>query len=212
MLPILLTNRQDNIKVLIVGGGKVALRRAKLLIDSGINKIDLISPEFDIGFDTLKTTLLCQKTNYFQQDLSQYTLILACTNITEVNDMVEQDAKESRVLFNRADNRELSDFYIPSTIRRGDIIISISSGVPSFSKKIKNNIEEILPGGIDETCKKLNKIRTLLKKSKIETNKSKAVLDYFSDHHEILHEIDIASPTALSNIFNHLNTLPQSDE
>ena len=212
MFPILLTNRQDNIKVLVVGGGKIALRRTKLLIDSGVSKIDLISPEFDNGFEKFKTMLLCQKTNYFQQNLSQYTLILACTNITEVNDMVEQDARESRVLFNRADKRESSDFYIPSIIRRGDITISINSGIPSLSKKIKKNIEAILPKEIDKASKKLNKIRTLLSKSKIEKNKIKTILDYFSNHHNKLDEIDIASPTALSNILNFQEAISKSDK
>lgn len=201
MLPILLNTQSKVVKALIAGGGKVALRRTEWLIQSGVVNIDLISPELHPDFADLANTINHCKTEYISQNLKDYTLVLACTEKREVNDLVEQDARAANILFNRADRPESSDFHIPGTIFKGKTTISINTGVPALTKALKERIESEIPETIFIHSELLNKLRLALKENNIETAVMKSTLTYFADskHLDALSEIDFESLDSLKN-------------
>lgn len=77
------------------------------------------------------------------RDLDDATLIIAATNDTNVNDAVQEAAQHWQLL-NRADVQGESDFITPATVRRGPLVLTVStSGAsPALARKIKQDLAE----------------------------------------------------------------------
>ena len=101
--PILL-NIQGK-RCVVIGGGKVALRKVKMLLDCGANII-IISPKPhpDMVKLSKKKALRLTQRNYETRDLRKAAVVIACTDVKEVNRKVADDAKKARVLVNVADD------------------------------------------------------------------------------------------------------------
>ena len=180
MLPLLLTIKND-FKALIVGGGKVAFRRARWLRDSGIMSIELIAPEFSPELQAFDPTPVFHGEPYTSRDLSSYNLILACTNDEKVNSKVEHDARRYKVLCNRADSPDSSDFHVPAVIHRGNVTIAVNTGTPVFTRHLKAAIEDVIPQDTAVLSSKLNRIRNTLLTSNLTSTKTREILQHFSE-------------------------------
>ncbi|AKP66223.1 precorrin-2 dehydrogenase/sirohydrochlorin ferrochelatase family protein [Companilactobacillus ginsenosidimutans] len=137
MYPIMvnLTNRP----VTIVGGGKVAFRKYKKLINDN-PKLTVISPEIDSRFDLDKINWV--ESRYKKSLIRDADLILACTDDAEVNQAVYQDATANQ-LVNNTSNKKNSDFYNVSTVEQDGFVYSISSnGKDPFATKQKRRALE----------------------------------------------------------------------
>jgi precorrin-2 dehydrogenase/sirohydrochlorin ferrochelatase len=155
----------------IIGGGDVAARKLADLIDAGAN-IKIISPEFND--DLIKTselfkdrvTLINRK--YQKNDLAGTLLVFSATNDTNVNREIFDEAKEKNILINAVDDPPNCSFYIPSFIRKGDLILSIStSGAsPAMAARLRREMEKHIPENIELILERLNKARTILKEDK----------------------------------------------
>ncbi|MEK3889711.1 precorrin-2 dehydrogenase/sirohydrochlorin ferrochelatase family protein [Bacillus sp. FSL K6-3431] len=128
-------------RVVIVGGGQIALRKAKGLEESGAD-ITIISPSIHKEF--LQLPYIKWKQKVFEaEDIKEAHLILAATNIKTVNEYVCQCATESQWI-NDTSNSENSNFITPAVVRREKFVLSVStSGAsPILAKKIKKELEE----------------------------------------------------------------------
>lgn len=136
MLPIMLN--VENKKCIVIGGGSVALRKAKKLISFG-GDVTVISETFCEGFENIKTKIK----SYEKDDLNSAFLVIAATNNHDVNLQISKDAKEKNILVSLADDRDVSDFIFPSSQSKGDITVSVSTNgkYPLLSKKICNEID-----------------------------------------------------------------------
>ncbi|MGN4124711.1 bifunctional precorrin-2 dehydrogenase/sirohydrochlorin ferrochelatase [Lysinibacillus sphaericus] len=130
--------------VVIVGGGHVATQKVASLLPAKAN-IVVVSP-------TLHETLLplaqsgqiTWRDKVFEpRDLDDASLIIAATNDTTVNEAVQEAAQHWQLL-NRADAQGESNFITPATIRRGPLVLTVStSGAsPSLARKIKEDLAE----------------------------------------------------------------------
>jgi precorrin-2 dehydrogenase/sirohydrochlorin ferrochelatase len=124
--------------VLVVGGGRVAIRKAETLVNNGA-RVSVIAPhilESTVDFDrTLRT---------FQSgDCAAFKMVYACTDSREVNATVAREAKERGILCNIADAPDESDFHNCATVRRGAIHVGISTGGSSaaLAKHLREKIE-----------------------------------------------------------------------
>ncbi len=140
--PINLNIKNKN--CLIVGGGAVGARKAFTLIECGaVTKV--VSPEFLPAFKDLESrgVTLCKR-EYTEDDLENIFLVIGATNNSEINLSISRQAKENGILCNIADLPDESDFILPSTIDRNDLLITIStSGTsPALTKKIKETLED----------------------------------------------------------------------
>jgi precorrin-2 dehydrogenase/sirohydrochlorin ferrochelatase len=134
-------------KVLIVGGGKVALRKFKRLLLTKA-QIIIVSPEFNPGFKTYITHDLEQcrfiKRKFEEKDLIGQFLIFAATDNSKLNQRIALLARGKNILVNIIDNADLSDFTVPAALSRGALLLTASTGsnLPALSKKIKEQLEQ----------------------------------------------------------------------
>jgi len=139
--PIFLDIKDKN--CLVVGGGAVGVRKAVTLEKCGA-KIKLISDEFSTRFDGLQKTSICfVKKRYEKEDVKGMFLVFAATNNEDLNHQIKNDALEFNILCNVADAPGKSDFLLPSTVDRGNLILAISTSgsSPAMAKKIRQDLE-----------------------------------------------------------------------
>ncbi len=125
--PIVLRLRDR--RVLVVGGGKVAARRAGGLAEAGA-RVVAVSPEFAPAFRRLGETHAVRriKRPYESGDVAGAGLVVAATDDHEVNARVRADARRAGILVSVADDSEHSDFLVSAVARRGDLVLAISTG------------------------------------------------------------------------------------
>jgi siroheme synthase-like protein len=132
-------------KCVVVGGGKVALRKIKTLLDCGAD-IRVISPRPHAEISRLfkNKAIRLVRGNYEPGDLRGAALSIAATHVKKINRKVAEEAKKNGILVNVVDDAELSDFIIPSFFRRGDLSVAVStSGMsPALAKKVRAKLEK----------------------------------------------------------------------
>ncbi len=112
--------------ILIVGGGAVAVRKAKALLDAGATNITCISPAFHRDLpDSVKRV----QAEYDEKHLAGVSLVFAATNAGEVNDALVRDAGRRGILVNRVDDSDTTgDFTTAATHRNGSITLAVGAG------------------------------------------------------------------------------------
>ena len=115
-------------QVLVVGGGKIAVRRVRTLLEFGC-QITVVSPE-------LREKVLWKKKRYDETDLespgnvgeaSRFIFVLAAA-APEVNEKIVCDCRKKKIPVNNASNRDQCDFYFPGIAKDGDTVVGITSG------------------------------------------------------------------------------------
>lgn len=134
-------------EILIVGGGKVAYRKAKKILEYG-GILTILSPEISDEFKELKY-IYKNKLNYiYNQYDKKYIenkfLVIATTSSKIINKDIGYDCKGLNILVNIADNKEESDFITPAVMSNDNLTISICTmgSFPYLSKKIRIEMEE----------------------------------------------------------------------
>lgn len=121
-LPISL--KIDDKKILLVGGGKVALHKLKTL-RKFTHKITILSKEFTE--EILSVGLPLIKKEFEPKDLDGFQIIYACTNKKRINKKIYESAKVRNLLINVVDDPGLSEFVSPAIDFYDDIILAFSS-------------------------------------------------------------------------------------
>ncbi len=158
----------ENRLAVIAGGGKVALRKVKDLLESGA-RIKIISPDIHKDIEELKKlnpdSIEIIRRKYQKGDLEGAFLVFAATGDPDVNKSIFTEAEEKKILINAADDPDNCSFYVPSMMRRGDLIaaISTSGASPAMSAKLKAAFEKSLPGNIEMILSSMREARTILK-------------------------------------------------
>lgn len=129
-------------RCLVVGGGGVAERKVRALLECGALVV-VLSPLLNEGFTSLLAQIEWREEDYAPDALHEYSLVFACTNKREINAQIASDARASNVWCNIADDPESSDFHTAATLRRGEITIGITTGggSPSLSRHLKARVE-----------------------------------------------------------------------
>jgi precorrin-2 dehydrogenase / sirohydrochlorin ferrochelatase len=141
--PVFLNIRRK--KCVVVGGGEVAFRKVRMLLDSGAN-VTVISPVLHPDLFELadKKSIQVIRRSFKLGDLKGAFIVIAATDTKQINRKVAEEAGRVGALVNVVDNPEPSDFIVPSLLRRGDLTITISTGgmSPALAKKIRMRLEE----------------------------------------------------------------------
>lgn len=130
---------------LVVGGGNVALRKIQSLI--GCNaRVTVISPRVvdEIRVLAEKGDIRLHLREYQPGDLADGFLVFSATDNPGVQEQIGREAAERNVLLNSADNPGRCDFQVPAKVRRGELLLTISTGgaSPALSKLIREQLEE----------------------------------------------------------------------
>ncbi|MBF0657909.1 uroporphyrinogen-III C-methyltransferase [Psychrobacter sp. NG25] len=158
-------------KVLIVGGGDVALRKADLLSRAGAAITILapvISDEIQALLNDSKHQLIYE--NYNNTYMSGARVIIAATDDEALNHQIHADATALNIPVNVVDTPHLCDFIFPAIVDRNPIVIGISSNgkAPVLARLLRARLETLIPQGYGKLAKLAGEFRTEVK-SKIPT-------------------------------------------
>jgi precorrin-2 dehydrogenase/sirohydrochlorin ferrochelatase len=134
--------------VMVVGGGQVALRKVRTLMESGA----IVSIMARAVEPELKRMAREGKVRWIESDfdesvlngLPQSVLLFGTTDDREVNVRIHQAAVERGIPCNIADVPELCTFTVPAAFSRGDLSIAISTAgkSPALARRIREQLEE----------------------------------------------------------------------
>jgi len=163
-------------RCVVIGGGNVALRKVKALLDSGA-LVEVISPRLCYGLKQLendkKINVIGRK---FQPgDLTGAFIAIAATANLQTNAAVAAEGLEKSVMVNVVDDPARCDFILPSYCRRGGIILAVStSGMsPALARKIMSRLEKEFGPEYGTLAAITQKVRARLKREKIKINSSR---------------------------------------
>jgi precorrin-2 dehydrogenase/sirohydrochlorin ferrochelatase len=134
---------------LVVGGGRVAQRKVSALLNCGA-MVTLVSPQLTptLAFQAERGEILYRQGDFDESDLDGMRLVILATDRSELHERVAAICHEKWIPVNVVDNPELSTFFVPASLQRGPITISVSTGgySPLLSKRIRELLErEISP-------------------------------------------------------------------
>jgi precorrin-2 dehydrogenase/sirohydrochlorin ferrochelatase len=154
-------------RAVVVGGGEVALRKARALADAGAH-VRVVAPTLVAGF-TEDRRFECVAARYERHHLEGALVAVAATDDEAVNRRVAEDARAAGVLVNVVDRPELCDFIVPAQVRRGDLLIAISTSgaAPSLARRLRERLEKEFGPEYETYLTVLGEVREDLKKRNI---------------------------------------------
>ncbi len=148
--------------VLLVGGGHVALRKARTLLSAGA-VLTVVSHQFEAEFYHWQQQ---QQARLIQGDfnadqLAGHWLVLAATDDDDVNAAVHQAATARQIWVNTVDDQAKCEFIFPSIIDRSPILVAISSGgtAPVLVRRLREKLETLLPQHLGPLAELVGKFR-----------------------------------------------------
>jgi siroheme synthase-like protein len=167
LFPVFL--KLEQFRVLIVGGGKVALEKIRaILLNSPETHLTIVAAAISVEvYDFLKlypTVNICVR-EYEHSDLDDVDVLIVAINDLQKSRAIKEEAERRKILANVADTPDQCDFYLGSIVQKGHIKIAVSTNgkSPTLAKRIRETFEESFPMEINESLNNLSKIRSYLK-------------------------------------------------
>lgn len=153
-------------EVLVIGGGEIALRKARLLSEAGA-VLRVVAPEVEpelselVGKGGGRTLLRC----YEADDLAGCVLAIAATDDEPLNAQVSRDARALGMPVNVVDSPELCTVIFPAIVDRSPLMIAVSSGgdAPVLARLMRARIETWVPSVYGELAGLAKKFRSQVK-------------------------------------------------
>jgi len=158
----------QELKLLLVGGGNVALEKLNsLLSNSPDTSITIVAPFIrEEVRELVARHPHCQliERKFEEADLDEKDLVICATDDKDLHVSIKYLAGEKGILVNVADTPDLCDFYLGSIVQKGQLKIAISTNgkSPTAAKRIREVLNDALPSEINEVINNLHKIRNKL--------------------------------------------------
>lgn len=168
----------DDMRITIIGGGNVSYRKCKNFLDFG-KSVRVVSPEFIDEFENIKNDIELIYDTYKKEYIKDSFIVIAATNNKELNKNIAIYCKSVGKLVNVVDNITLSNYTVPSYLKRGDLLLSVSTNgkSPSLSSKIKKELEEKYDDSYEEYLNILGEIRKKVIKKYKDISQRKSILN-----------------------------------
>lgn len=153
---------------LLVGGGDVAERKARLLMEAGaivtVNALDF-TPQFQVWADQGMLRLAAGA--FDARLLDTCWLAIAATDDDAVNQQVSDAAEARRIFCNVVDAPKQASFIMPSIIDRSPLMVAVSSGgtSPVLARLLREKLEALLPQHIGELARYAGNLRKRVKET-----------------------------------------------
>jgi precorrin-2 dehydrogenase/sirohydrochlorin ferrochelatase len=157
-----------NLEVLIVGGGSVAQEKLEFLLKSSPDaNVTMVSPMFREETIAIANSGNVKRIEdlYNSNFLDGKHIVIATTDIPEINIQVYNDCRAQSKLVNVADNPPYCDFYMGGIVTKGNVKVAISTNgkSPTTAKRLRQFFEDVIPENIDDLVKNLNVYRKTIK-------------------------------------------------
>ena len=166
-------------RVVIIGGGSVATRKAEMILGTGARLV-VVAPRLD---DTLRkvcagTSAELIESKYSKDYIGGATLVIAATNDEALNKQIYKDCQQLEILCNVVDSPALCDFYVPAVVQRGDLQIAIGTDgkSPAYAGHLRKKLENIFTEKHGEFLAQLDAIRGFIIEKSADAAERKAIL------------------------------------
>lgn len=130
----------ENRSVLLVGAGRIALRKCKDLIDAGA-KMTVVAPRGEERFSLWEKEKEIQwlRREYRESDLEEKEFVFVAVDQDQVAEQVVKDALIRNLWVNSSDQRYPGNFTVPAKVRQGDLLLTVSTHgkSPGIARQIK---------------------------------------------------------------------------
>lgn len=176
LFPVFL--KLNELSVLIIGGGKVGFEKLNSVVsNSPLCKVKIVSTHFidEIRqFSESFPLIELIQDEYNEKYLDNAQIVISAVNDVELSSRIKDQVKNKGLLYNAADKPDLCDFYLGSTVTKGNLKIGISTNgkSPTMAKRLKEIFNDFIPNEIDNTLENLSQIRAHLQgdfQRKVET-------------------------------------------
>lgn len=154
-----------NRRCLVVGGGEIALRKLRPLLEAGA-QVSLVAPDICDGVRDLQSGQLdLQVRPFVTEDLKGVALVIAATNVAEVNEAISEAAQERQIPVNVVDSPALCSVIFPSIVDRSPVQIAISTGgsAPVLARMLRGKLESLIPASYGALASLANRFRPKVK-------------------------------------------------
>jgi precorrin-2 dehydrogenase/sirohydrochlorin ferrochelatase len=161
--PVFLDLRERS--CVVVGGGRVAERKALSLLEAGAN-VTVVSPSLTHKLQELsssgKITHLAK--TFEEEDIAGASIVIAATGLPEVNSGIGRLCRKKQILVNVIAPPGESSFIVPSVVDRGALLIAISTSgeSPALSKRIRMELEKTFGPEYDLFLQRMSLLRSRL--------------------------------------------------
>lgn len=149
-------------RVVVIGGGAVAVRKVQTLLAAGA-RVVVVAERIDDMLTALcrNTDVELIKSKYSKNYLAGALLAIAATNNHPLNKQIYKDCQELEVLCNVVDVPELCDFFVPAVVKRGDLQIAIGTEgrCPAYAGHLRKKLEGIFTKQHGQFLAELEKLR-----------------------------------------------------
>ncbi len=151
-----------NFRCLVVGGGAVALRKVKGLLNAGALP-QIIAPEVNAELLSIieQNKLVWIERKFETNDTKGFQLIIAATNDKETNAAIRLEVSVAHLLVNDVTDPDGSNFHVPALVSRPPLTLAFgtSGEVPYLSRKLKEFFEDTLHPELGDGIERLKQCR-----------------------------------------------------
>ncbi|MEW5920894.1 MAG: bifunctional precorrin-2 dehydrogenase/sirohydrochlorin ferrochelatase [Bacillota bacterium] len=149
-------------KCLVVGGGRVALRKVRTLLKARA-RVLLVSPSLHEELEALAATgkIACRREVYYPAHLQGVFLAVGCSDVAAVNRRLAAHCRSRGLLVNIADNPALCNFFFPSVVSRGPLSIAVSTEgkSPALARRLRLALEKEFSAAYADFVRFLGRLR-----------------------------------------------------
>ncbi len=151
---------------LVVGGGPVAARKARALVECGAS-VTVIAPTLSEEMEQLVPSLYALERRRYSGDASTFRLVVTATGLPDVDGAVYAEAEGAGVWVNSADDRAHSSFILPAVHRDGAVTVSVSTGglSPALASWLRTRLAAQCGPGLGTLAELLGEARERLRET-----------------------------------------------
>ena len=150
------------LRILVVGGGAVALRKVRGVMEAG-GRPEIVSPALcgELRAVVEGAGLAWEPRRWEAGDARGFHLVFAATDRAEVNAAVAREAEEERAWVSVADDGAGSLVHLPAVIRRDDVTVAFSTGgaAPLLARRLRERLEAVVTPGLGRAAARLASLR-----------------------------------------------------
>lgn len=150
-LPILLNNP----RILLLGGGKVALNKARVLKENQV-RFEVIARRFEAAFFSLGLKEVMWTKTVDMTDLDPFRIIVDATGDPGVREMLCRIREQRPLMLNIVDDPAASDFFFSALLKNGCVKVAVSTdgASPSLAQAVRDRIKQVIPDDIASLAEK----------------------------------------------------------
>lgn len=150
------------LSVLVVGGGAVATRKVRMVVDAG-GRPEVVSPAVGDELREMVAAhgLVWHARPYVPGDARGRHLVFAATDRPDVNAAVAAEGEAERALVSLADDGEGSLFHLPAVLREGEVVVALSTGgaSPLLARRLRDRLAALVTPGVGRAARRLAALR-----------------------------------------------------